>query len=109
MSMKEIKVFVKEPGKAPEARTVPNTLEAFQRIVGGYIETFTVATDLLIVCNEEGRLLGLPYNFTIPGGVDFVGTVIFVGRFRDRFCDVTVTKGWLRQIILKDSCREEKS
>lgn len=84
----KIKIYVKEPDKDPEARTIPNTLEALQEIVGGYIETFRVSTDLTIICNEEGRLLGLPYNFTILGRVSFVGTVVFAGVNGDEFCDV---------------------
>lgn len=104
---KEIKVYVKEPGKPLEARKIPNTLEAMQQTVGGYIETFTVATDLVIVCNEEGRLIGLPYNCTISGGVDFVGTIFFAGKFHDQFCDVGVSKEWLRQIIRHDSADAE--
>lgn len=100
---KEIKVYVKEPGKPLEARKIPNTLEAMQQTVGGYIETFTVATDLVIVCNEEGRLIGLPYNCTISGGVDFVGTIFFAGKYHDHFCDLGVSKEWIRQIIRHDS------
>ena len=104
---KEIKVFVKEPGQPLRERKIPNTLEALQQAVGGYIETFTVATDLVIICNEEGRLINLPYNCTIAGGVDFVGTILFVGKKLDRFCDCLVTAGWLRQIIIHDSADQE--
>ena len=85
---KKIKIYVKEPDKDPEERTIPNTLEALQEIVGGYIETYRVATDLTIICNEEGRLLGLPFNFTTRGRVSFVGTVVFAGVNGDEFCDV---------------------
>ena len=62
MNKQEIKVFVKEPGKAPALRSVPNELAALQEVVGGYIETVTVASDLVIICNEEGRLQGLSYQ-----------------------------------------------
>jgi hypothetical protein len=105
---KEIKIYVKEPGKPLEARKIPNTLEAMQQIVDGYIETFTIATDLVIVCNEEGRLAkSAPYNCTISGGVDFVGTIFFAGKFLDQFCNVRVSKEWIRQIIRHDSADAE--
>lgn len=71
----------------PETQTIPNELEALQTIVGGYIETVTLATDLVIICNEEGKLLDLPYNCDICGA-SFVGTIIFAGINGDEFADV---------------------
>ena len=64
-----------------------NTLKALQREVSGYIETVTIASDAVIICNEEGRILGLPDNCRVCG-VDFVGTVLIVGTKGDEFCDV---------------------
>ena len=84
--MKSIKVIVKPVGKIAHVEWVDNTLEAFQRIVGGYIETVTVCTDLLIICNEEGRLRGLPYNCKVFG-VDFVGDIALVGVSGSNFAD----------------------
>lgn len=54
MKKNYINVVVKAPGEAAKITQIENTLEAFQKIVGGYIETFTIATDCTIVCNEEG-------------------------------------------------------
>ena len=82
----EIKIYVKEPFSKAVLRTVPNTLEALQELVGGYIETVTVATDLVIICNEEGRLMDLPYNCEVCG-VPFVGTILFVGVDGEDFTD----------------------
>ena len=82
-----IQVIVKPPGELPEVRTIPNTLEALQEIVGGYIETVTVETDLVAIVNEEGRLMGLPYNVHLCG-VPIVGPLIFAGVDGDEFCDV---------------------
>jgi len=86
MPKNEIKVYVKRPGEPARPRVIPNTLEALQKIVGGYIETVSVTTDLVIICNEEGRLINLPYNCEFYG-VDFVGTIIFVGRKEDELDD----------------------
>ena len=81
-----MKAIRKKPGCAPEIIEVENTLEALQQEVGGYIETVSIA-DVVIICNEEGRLCSLPYNCRFVG-VDFVGTILVVGRNKDEFCDV---------------------
>ena len=82
-----MKAIRKEPGCAPELIDIDNTLKALQTEVGGYIETVTIASDAVVICNEEGRILGLPDNCRVCG-VDFVGTILVVGRNKDEFCDV---------------------
>ena len=57
-----------------------------QTEVGGYIETVTIASDVVVICNEEGVRLGMPYNCRFVD-VDFVGTILVVGRNKDEFCD----------------------
>lgn len=57
-----MKAIRKKLGCAPEIIEVENTLKALQAEVGGYIETVTFASDAAVICNEEGRILGLPYN-----------------------------------------------
>lgn len=81
-----MKAIRKKPGCAPELIDIDNTLKALHAEVGGCIETVSIA-DVVIICNEEGRLCGLPYNCRFVG-VDFVGTILVVGRDRDEFCDV---------------------
>ena len=44
----------------------------------------TLAADCCIICNEEGRLEGLPYNLTFCG-VSFVGPILVVGIDGDEF------------------------
>lgn len=82
-----MKAIRKNPGAQPEIIEVDNTLKALQTEVGGYIETVTIASDAVVICNEEGVLLGMPYNCRFFD-VDFVGTILVVGRDRDKFCDV---------------------
>lgn len=95
-----MKAIRKKPGCAPEIIEVENTLKALQREVSGYIETVTIASDAVIICNEEGRILGLPDNCRVCG-VDFVGTVLIVGTKGDEFCDVPEAD------FLTDHLREE--
>ena len=88
MKENQILVVIKEPGKAPAVEPLfDNDLKVFQKAVGGYIETVTIATDLVIICNEEGRLQGLPHNTTVFG-VDFCGTVIAAGIKGEEFASL---------------------
>lgn len=83
----KIKVLIKDPGKNPRSVNISNRLGNLQLYVEGYIETVTLASDLVIICNEEGRIKGLPYNCSI-GGVDFYGTIILCGFTGEDFSDV---------------------
>lgn len=49
---------------------VPNTLEALQQAVGGYIEVVPLTEQLCVICNEEGKLLGLPPVAAMPARRD---------------------------------------
>lgn len=73
-----MRIIYKEPGKDPRQLVLPNELKPLQDLVGGYIESVTFGSDWLVLCNEEGRLMGMPYNCEVCG-VDFVGPIIFVG------------------------------
>ncbi len=85
--MTNINVIIKRPGEDPCTASVPNTLEALQELVGGAIEAVTLCSDLAVICNEEGRLIGLPHNCKVCG-VDFVSVIAFVGVDGDEFADV---------------------
>ena len=50
-----------------------NTLEAMQKFVGGLIECITLSdtgSEVTLVCNDEGKLLGLPLNRPLWDGAD---------------------------------------
>ena len=82
-----MKAIRKKPGCTPEIIEVENTLKALQQEVEGYIEVITLPYGAAIICNEEGRILGLPDNGRVCG-VDVVGPILVVGRNKDEFCDV---------------------
>lgn len=69
-----MKVMVYEPGHPGELRDIDNTLAACQEVVDGYIETVRLTDELLIVCNEEGRLYNLPRHRLGICGTFFVCT-----------------------------------
>ena len=83
-----MRVMSKEPGKGWKVAEIENTLEALQQGVGGKLEAVTLASDACILCNEEGRLLGMPYNITICG-VSFVGPLLIVGIAGEDFAGLT--------------------
>lgn len=58
-----MKIVVKKVGQNPEAKEINGELHEMQEIVGGYIECINIVDNILCVCNEEGKLIGLPPNF----------------------------------------------
>lgn len=85
----KISVLIKDPGRKPRHVWIQNSLNSLQKTVGGYIETVTLANDCVVICNEEGRLMGMPHNCTICG-IDFVGTIVIAGIDGDEFSDMPV-------------------
>ena len=82
-----MKVIRKHPGQMPEVIDVENDGDAIRAELGGYMEAVTIAEDLVILCDEEGRLKGKAPNMKIAG-VGFVGTILIVGVDGEEFCDV---------------------
>ena len=59
----KINVVLCEPGKQARTATIEASLERYQKIVGGYIEAYYPFEEpVCIVCNEEGKITGLPLN-----------------------------------------------
>ena len=77
MSTKLLKALKKRVGASWEVAEIADTLEDLQNEVGGYIETVTLAEDVVIICDEEGKLKDYPDNCEI-GGIMFVGTILIV-------------------------------
>lgn len=83
--MKELKlsVLLVEPGKCPKIVKIEDALKAMQCIVGGDIEVYRpFDDDVAIVCNEEGKVKGLPLNRAIYSDrgeiVDIIAGAFFV-------------------------------
>lgn len=84
------------PGKRPEVITIPHTLKQMQQLVGGSIEAiYPFADPVAIICNEEGKLLGLEPNRAIRNPetgelIDILcGTCFICGLGEDDFCSLT--------------------
>lgn len=90
-----MKILIVEPQKPPYSKNICGTLEELQTIVGGYIQAIYPFDDpIAIVCNEEGKLIGLPPNrliFDNSGRVyDLIcGTFFVVGLGAEDFISLT--------------------
>lgn len=89
-------IIIKEPGKNPEYVKAQNKLKPLQKLVGGYIEPVRLRDDLILICNEEGRLRGLPWCCTVFK-TNFYGTVLFAGVDGEEFTDCPLTIEELEQ------------
>lgn len=104
---KKIKAIIKRPDEMyGHVSWISDTLENLQRTVGGYIEAvpiglFSVAGEpvqLLVICDEEGRLNGKEPNCQLDG-VDFFGTIALVGGKGEEFTDVPIAWGEYKRLV----------
>ena len=73
-----IRTLKVEPGKEPVAAMLSNNLSSLQSAVGGFIELVGIDENVCILCNEEGKLMGLEGNRRLGNDV-LVGTFYVVG------------------------------
>lgn len=77
---RDLNLLLVKPNELPKKITIKNTLKEKQKLVGGLIEYVYLpnCNDVVLICNEEGKLLGLPPNRDI--GYDIVcGDFLIVG------------------------------
>ena len=119
---RNIRVLVVEPNKLPKEEIIPNRLQDKQKIVDGLIEYAYLEEDrdVVIICNEEGKINGSKPNRYIGHDVLF-GTFIIVGdndtgedrsltdeqikKYKERFNEKSIdkTKEVISNILLKNS------
>lgn len=101
MKQKEIRVLMVEPGEHPREVTIRNDLDSLQKAVSigadrqGLIEIIGIDDRVCILCNEEGKLIGLEGNRRL--GNDIIAGVFYVvgedGRGNlTSLCDVEMEK-----------------
>ena len=85
-----MKVLVVESGFAPYEKEI-NGLSQMQETVGGLIQAiYPFEEEVAVVCNEEGILLGMPFNRSMEGGYGGVfGTFFVCGLGEEDFCSLT--------------------
>ena len=83
-------VLVVEPEMAPYEKEI-NGLTEMQGVVGGLIEVIYPFEDpVVVVCNDMGLILNLPFNRSMEGGYGAVfGTFFVCGLGEEEFCSLT--------------------
>ena len=81
----KLQIVVVEPEEKPYKLIIDNELEAFNKIVGGYLEIVPIGrtkkgAKVAIHLNEEGKLHELPFNRNLVGFDILVGT-FFITAF----------------------------
>lgn len=89
-----LKVLYVEPNKVPTPITIKNNLKEKQKLVGGKIQYHYLPnyTDIVLVCNEDGKGLNLPVNRrteydTINGNFFIIGDDYIHGEDRSLTSD----------------------
>lgn len=90
-----MKVLAVEPGKVPYETEIEGGLESLQQAVGGSIEAVYPYEDpVAVICNEEGKLIGLPTNRALKdedGNIYDIlaGKFLIVGLGEENFSDLS--------------------
>jgi hypothetical protein len=74
-----MRILMVEPGKEPFVTEVSNDLESLQKAVDGLIEVMYLEENVLIVCNEEGKCMGLDGNRRVDNGDIIAGAFLICG------------------------------
>ena len=84
---KTMKVVFVEPGKLARQAEIPTTLSGMQNAVKGCIEAFyPFEEQVCIICNEEGKLNGMPLNRAVYS--EEVITDLSYAELTSRFHDI---------------------
>jgi len=71
---------------------IENSLEALQSYVGGLIEAVSLTPQIVVVCNEEGKLFQLPFNRALKAEAQvqdyFVGDILCLRQSGDEFAGI---------------------
>ena len=82
MSKKTITALMVEPNKHPEITQLSTDLDSLQKAVSigadyqGLLELISLDENTLLLCNEEGKIIGLPGNRRL--GRDVIAGVFYV-------------------------------
>ena len=105
----KINCIVKRPDeKYGHMTAISDTLENLQRTVGGYIEPVTLGEverddkqiDIVLLCDEDGKLFNKPKNIILNWDI-IVGDVVIVGADGEDFCDIPITFAEWREMLPK--------
>lgn len=78
MDDKRIKVLRRDPEEPFEVIEIPAKIDAFEKLVGGYVECLVLGPDLIAMFNENASKLKLEKNCNF-GGKLLRGTILLAG------------------------------
>lgn len=85
-----MKVILVEPDTAARPVEIEKGIHAMQEIVGGFIEAIYPWEDsVALICNEEGKIDGLPLNRVLEDYDIIAGTFFICGIEEEGFCSLT--------------------
>lgn len=94
METEKMTVIAIEPGMKPYVQEIQSGLESLQKEVGGDIQAISPYTDAVsIICAEEGKLMGMPFNRALRDGDGhiydaLVGKFLIVGLGEENFTSI---------------------
>ena len=95
LEVNNMRVIKVEPHRAPKVIDIEGSLPSLQEEVGGCIECTYPFDDMVgLICNEEGKLLGLDYNRALRDEENKIydiicGSFLVVGLTEDDFGSLT--------------------
>lgn len=77
---RKLRALLVNPNELPKEVTIDNNLKSKQECVDGNIEYVSrdYYPNVILICNEEGKIRGLPYNRDIGGDI-IAGSFLIVG------------------------------
>ncbi|MDT8717041.1 DUF3846 domain-containing protein [Clostridium sp. 19966] len=76
-----MRILIIEPQKVPYEAEIIKDLASMQKIVGGLIQAVDLDQNTSLVCNEEGKLMGLEGNRRV--GRDIIAGTFFLCGFNE--------------------------
>ena len=90
-----MKVLMVEPGKIPQEADIEPGLRSLQAAVDGYIQAVYPYEDpVALICNEDGKLMGLPLNRALRDDTGEIydiitGNFLITGLDEENFSDLS--------------------
>ena len=103
----KIRILYVQPGKYPEERLAANELHPLQQLVGGDIQAvYPWSKDnVALVCNDSGKVDGLPLNRCIEDYDVIAGNFFICGFCGEEFCSLpTNSSATTKSCFVTRSC-----
>ena len=98
--MAKIRAIIKRPDEEfGHVCNISGSLENLQKTVGGYIEAVPLGDSHVMIVNENGKNIGLPFNFHFGMYDTVVGVAVVLGVNGEEFTDATMDLKVWKQLL----------